>query len=136
MYVCMYVCAVVCLLAQNEDISIYITHYIAVLADARLVDGESKSEGRVEINYKGNWGTVCQDKDWSINEANVICRDLGYLRAKATSSFGKGKGEIRLSGVKCKGDEASIALCSHLGWNVHNCDHSQDAGVVCTNGEK
>ena len=53
------------------------------------------SEGRVEVYYDGQWGTVCDD-DFSIHAAHVICRELGYVEAKswtASSSYGKGEGK-------------------------------------------
>ncbi|XP_006741194.1 lysyl oxidase homolog 2-like [Leptonychotes weddellii] len=53
------------------------------------------SEGRVEVYYNGQWGTVCDD-DFSIHAAHVVCRELGYVEAKAwtaSSSYGKGEGK-------------------------------------------
>ena len=34
--------------------------------------------------------------------------------------------------VSCNGTESTIFDCIHNGLNVHNCDHSEDAGVECS----
>lgn len=33
--------------------------------------------------------------------------------------------------VHCSGDERSLALCPFQGFVQENCDHREDAGVVC-----
>jgi len=48
------------------------------------------------------------------------------------NEYGAGSGPIWLSGLRCTGTETSIADCSHGGWGVHNCQHSQDASVSCS----
>ena len=45
--------------------------------DIKLVDGSSQNEGRVEICIDNQWGTVTDD-GWSINNAKVVCQQLGY----------------------------------------------------------
>lgn len=67
-----------------------------VKIQVRLAGQKRKhNEGRVEVYYDGQWGTVCDD-DFSIHAAHVICRELGYVEAKswtASSSYGKGEGK-------------------------------------------
>ena len=48
--------------------------------------GTSDLEGRVEICFGGVWGTVCDD-GWSLNDATVVCRQLGYLEAGMIIGF-------------------------------------------------
>ncbi len=46
--------------------------------DVRLVGGTHPREGRVEICYYNQWGTICDDS-WGVQDASVVCRQLGYL---------------------------------------------------------
>lgn len=34
--------------------------------------------------------------------------------------------------VHCAGNETAITQCKHREWRVTDCDHSKDAGVICT----
>ena len=101
----------------------------------RLVNGSTYYEGRVEVNYDGEWGTVCDD-GWSYADARVVCRQLGFYWGSAYTGayFGQGSGPILLDDVTCTGNEATLSNCGHLGvGNTRNCDHSEDAGVRCYN---
>ena len=104
------------------------------LAGIRLVGGSWEGEGRVEIFYNGNWGTVCHQY-WDIKDARVVCRQLGFpdaVSAPASAHFGSGNGEILLSHVRCSGSESSIVKCPHHGWRIHRCHHYSDASVICS----
>ncbi|XP_078665958.1 uncharacterized protein LOC144908267 [Branchiostoma floridae x Branchiostoma belcheri] len=100
----------------------------------RLVSGGStSSQGRVEVFHDGLWGTVCNNS-WGLSDADVVCRQLGYLgatEALGSAAFGQGSGPIWLDNVTCNGSEATISDCGHNGWGIHDCEHGEDAGVVC-----
>ena len=50
--------------------------------DLRLRGSTNSRQGRVEMCYERQWGTVCDDF-WGTNDAKVACRQLGF------SSYGK-----------------------------------------------
>uniref|UniRef100_A0A8C5QL65 SRCR domain-containing protein n=1 Tax=Leptobrachium leishanense TaxID=445787 RepID=A0A8C5QL65_9ANUR len=99
----------------------------------RLIGGQNNCSGRVEIFYQGVWGTVCDDS-WDMNDAEVVCRQLGCGSAQAAvgeAMFGYGKGPIWMDEVNCKGNEEALHDCSSLPWNTSDCRHKEDAGVSC-----
>ncbi|XP_071483590.1 neurotrypsin-like [Diadema antillarum] len=100
----------------------------------RLVGGSHPREGRVEIYFNGAWGTVCDDL-WDIRDATVVCRSLGFTGAELaldSAPLGEGTGDILLDHVSCTGKEVSIFDCVNFGIGVSNCEHEEDAGVICT----
>ena len=75
---------------------------------------------------------MCDDL-WDDNDATVICIQLGYSRgsARVSAYFGEGSGVILLDNVNCRGSESSIFQCRHRIFGEHDCNHWEDAGVVC-----
>ncbi|XP_051237668.1 lysyl oxidase homolog 3B isoform X2 [Dicentrarchus labrax] len=108
--------------SQNERLKVRLAGY-----------PRKHNEGRVELFYKGEWGTICDD-DFSISNANVLCRQLGFVSATGwthSAKYGKGQGKIWLDNVLCNGGEKSIDSCKSRGWGNSDCTHDEDAGVVC-----
>ena len=56
------------------------TDVICVTGDVRLVGGSNPLEGRLEVCFYNQWGTICS-ASWSANEALVACKQLGYAGA-------------------------------------------------------
>ena len=98
----------------------------------RLVNGGA-NYGRVEVYHNRQWGTVCDDS-WGMNDANVVCCELGFPSASSapySAQYGQGSGPIWMDEVNCHGGEASIMNCAHGGWGSHDCSHFEDASVIC-----
>nr|WNS50100.1 deleted in malignant brain tumors 1 protein-like protein 2 [Halisarca dujardinii] len=125
-----------------------------IFVEVRVVDGQKSADnrsisGRVEVLYNNTWGTIC-DYYWDQRDATVVCKQLGYseaIRPSRGAEYGRGTGTIWLEKVECDGDEENLGQCRHEGWGIHLrsrsvhigwgvfssvCDHSNDAGVVCS----
>uniref|UniRef100_A0A8C9WH27 SRCR domain-containing protein n=1 Tax=Scleropages formosus TaxID=113540 RepID=A0A8C9WH27_SCLFO len=104
----------------------------------RLQGGNTMCSGRVELWYEGSWGTICDDL-WDINDAQVVCRQLGCgtaVKAHGNAAFGSGNGPIWLNEVKCWGSELHLRDCPHsLQDHRTSCSHKEDAGVTCEDSD-
>ena len=97
----------------------------------RLQGSPHVSVGRLEVWRNDVWGSVCNE-DFTIETANVVCRQLGYDQALDYTPggyFGQSTGPIHMSNVMCTGDEDTITDCTFS--TTHSCDHSQDVGIYC-----
>ena len=85
--------------------------------------------------YNGEWGTVC-DVGWDLNDAQVVCRQLGYSDAiqamfNQNAYFGRGSGSVLMANISCSGTERHLFDCAFETPGVEQCTHAMDAGVIC-----
>ncbi|XP_067881178.1 scavenger receptor cysteine-rich type 1 protein M130-like [Heterodontus francisci] len=98
----------------------------------RLTNGASHCDGRVEIYYTGSWGRL-QDRHWTLNDANVVCTQLGCGEATASYNYskdGKSEGPVWVNDVQCEGNELQLQNCS-LFTLTSSLTDSMDVGVLC-----
>lgn len=69
---------------KTVSIKELVTHVLLFLdllacsdSDVRLVGSNKTSEGTVEVCYYNNWGII-SDESWGSEEAQVVCRQLGF----------------------------------------------------------
>ncbi|XP_012587783.1 PREDICTED: antigen WC1.1-like [Condylura cristata] len=104
--------------------------------ELRLVNGGHHCEGRVEMKYQGTWSTLL-DEYWRLEEATVVCRQLGCgaaVSALKGAPFGPGHGLVWYGYLHCSGTELTLNGCSHSKFQDYRnkASHSRDAGVVCS----
>ncbi|XP_037768298.1 antigen WC1.1 isoform X5 [Chelonia mydas] len=100
----------------------------------RVMGGEDRCSGRVEVWYRGFWGTVC-DESWDMADANVVCKQLGCGSAvpvPGEAAFGEGTGPIWVETLNCRGTESSLWDCPAKPWGESNCGHKEDVAVNCS----
>ena len=124
------------------------SHFFVIILGTRLVDGPNQYSGRVEtftghryFYYNGyyhiqEWGTICDIYQWTIQDATVVCRSLGYqidtISLQLNQSYGSGTGPIWTRYVSCSGTEYYLWECSYSSNSRSYCDHSTDIGVTCS----
>ena len=99
----------------------------------RLMGGRGRHEGRVQMYLLGHWATVC-GYSWDIQDAVVVCRQLGYPTALASvrqTEFGGSSDLMWSYEMDCNGYEANLLECKK---RPSSCSRSSPnvAGVVCS----
>ncbi|XP_016161250.1 PREDICTED: antigen WC1.1-like [Ficedula albicollis] len=98
----------------------------------RLVGSSGRCAGRVEVYSGGSWSSVCQE-GWELQDAAVVCRELGCgtaLEAPSWARFGAGTGPLWPYMAECSGSEESLWECGRS--EQRECGRGLGAGAVCS----
>ncbi|KAK3544708.1 hypothetical protein QTP86_026111 [Hemibagrus guttatus] len=102
--------------------------------EPRLIDGPHLCSGRVEVFTGNTWATV-YDAEFDQQDAEIVCRELGCglpVQVVRASAFGKGKSQVWIKELQCRGNESQIYFCQGSFTLEHNCSHENDVGLICS----
>ncbi|XP_064369556.1 scavenger receptor cysteine-rich type 1 protein M130-like [Dromaius novaehollandiae] len=104
----------------------------------RLVDGESRCDGHLEVALGGAWGRVLPQQ-WDDSGASVVCRQLrcGTVQKAYTAPvLQPGSSPLGLSGLQCAGTETHLAQCNATLPSAVPSGHTEEAVVVCSGSRR
>ena len=106
----------------------------------RLIGEKYPWLGRLEVAHNGTWARVCVNKSgsWGLNNAKVICRQLGFESPSSIGQVLSKEDQISNSGVwpfnlNCLGNEAEISECL-ITSKQPRCNSSYHFTLTCKGG--
>ena len=86
----------------------------------------------MEVYYNGEWGAVCS-YGWDQQDANIVCRQLGFESAILVDFGQRTAADISLESFMCSSNDTVLASCGHYGVGIKvNCrSQYKVAGVKC-----
>jgi len=94
-----------------------------------LQNGDGYSYGDVyAVNSDGYFGPIYYS-NWGENDANVVCRQLGYTYGTPRSHFGTVVTPYSMTNVECIGTEDSVQDCTYSSTSTSS--GSYGSGVTC-----
>ena len=116
------------LMALHSSLNVYLFTVPVRLAGLN----DTNYAGRVEVFYHGKWGKICRN-EWDINDANVVCKQLGFQSALAEFIGMNTTDEnipVAMSNVACTGQESFLASCKRSD-GKHTCMDIIGAQALC-----
>lgn len=82
----------------------------------RLRGGKAPFSGYLEIFYSNQWGFVCDAGSWTHQEADLVCKQLGFSRGVRSTTQGLVHGPVdsdrkMTEKVECQGFERHLQEC-------------------------
>ncbi|XP_070685412.1 scavenger receptor cysteine-rich type 1 protein M130-like [Pempheris klunzingeri] len=103
------------------------------LDSIRLVDGNSLCSGRLEVKSDQLWSSVCED-DFDLQDAEVVCRELGCGAPSALQGalYGEGEAPVRSTEFLCDGQESALLDCGSSDSAADTCSSGKAVGLTCS----
>ena len=93
---------------------------------------EGSYSGSIQLTTNGVSYVLCADSQWDTKDAQVVCKQLGYLRAVFNSSTLVQYNTYTMSNVKCHGNESALLDCPHDLNHHYSCEAAR---VTCVKGQ-
>ncbi|RDD45649.1 Deleted in malignant brain tumors 1 protein [Trichoplax sp. H2] len=106
-------------------------HCVSVSDLALRLVNYSRKTRILEIFHKNKWRAVC-NYEFTYREAQVACRQLGFLGLKQRRWDGRYFGSYWLNSVTCNGSEARLANCNIKSFDNIKCRSNDVVGLECT----
>ncbi|PVD22128.1 hypothetical protein C0Q70_17932 [Pomacea canaliculata] len=94
--------------------------------------GDNNCEHREDVGVLCGGSSPTADTQSDKDPSDDCLQLIGAARVAAVNAFGAGQGRILLDNVRCSGNESTVLACSHNPIGQHNCDHSEDVGIICS----
>uniref|UniRef100_A0A3B4BDF7 Soluble scavenger receptor cysteine-rich domain-containing protein SSC5D n=1 Tax=Periophthalmus magnuspinnatus TaxID=409849 RepID=A0A3B4BDF7_9GOBI len=108
-----------------------ITNNFSFSGHLRLFGGPHQCSGNVEVYYDGEWLPALNTK-WGMNEAAVVCREMGCGDPKTVSGSFTQREVQRGFKVSCTGREHSVSMCTVIAYTKLSTDQLKYAAVTCS----
>ncbi|XP_030005833.1 CD5 antigen-like [Sphaeramia orbicularis] len=109
------------------------TMFLTCSDSVRLVNGSSLCSGRLEVQSKQSWSSVCEE-DFNHNDAEVVCRELGCGAPSLLQGvlYGVGEAPVWTSKLQCEGNESAVLDCRRSNSSGKTCSTGKATGLACT----
>ncbi|XP_044059867.1 scavenger receptor cysteine-rich type 1 protein M130-like isoform X2 [Siniperca chuatsi] len=106
---------------------------IACSESVRLVNGNSRCSGRLEVKSNQSWSSVCED-DFDQQDAEVVCRELGCGAPSVLQGalYGEAEAPVWTKEFQCEGNESALLDCGSSGSARNTCSPGKAVGLTCS----
>ncbi|XP_048755165.1 uncharacterized protein LOC125666091 [Ostrea edulis] len=121
---------------HKRDYGVLCDHMVRLWFESKSDKVIKRNIGFLEIHHREEWIPVCGD-DWSDDNSNVVCRQLGYKGGVATVPTEEVMTyqtdmPIFYNNVTCAGNETRLTSCENGIWRANHCSSNIAVFIQCT----